>query len=58
MKDAHKGMGITDAQFDAFVEDLQLALDEKGVAEQDKKELLDALAPMKADVVEKHGKKK
>jgi hemoglobin len=58
MKDAHKGMGITDAQFDAVVEDLKLALDEKGVAEQDKSELFAALAPTKADIVEKKGKKK
>jgi len=58
MKDAHKGMGITDAQFDAVVEDLKLALDEKGVSEQDKSELFAAIAPTKADIVEKKGKKK
>ncbi|MGO8999408.1 MAG: group I truncated hemoglobin [Polyangiaceae bacterium] len=58
MKEAHKGMGITDAQFDAVVEDLKLALDEKGVSEQDKSELFAALAPMRADIVEKKGKKK
>ena len=48
MKDAHKGMGITDAQFDDVVEDLKLALDEKGAPEQDKSELFAALAPMRA----------
>jgi hemoglobin len=58
MKDAHKGMGITDGQFDAVVEDLKLALDEKGVSEQDKSELFAAIAPTKADIVEKKGKKK
>jgi hemoglobin len=58
MKDAHKGMGIADAQFDAVVEDLKLALDEKGVSEQDKSELFAALAPMRADIVEKKGRKK
>jgi hemoglobin len=58
MKDAHKGMGIVDAQFDAVVEDLKLALDEKGVSEQDKSELFGALAPMRADIVEKKGKRK
>ena len=58
MKDAHKGMGISDAQFDAVVEDLKLALDEKGVSEQDKSELFAAIAPMKGDIVEKKGKKK
>jgi hemoglobin len=58
MKEAHKGMGIADAQFDAVVEDLKLALDEKGVSEQDKSELFAALAPMRSDIVEKKGKKK
>jgi hemoglobin len=57
MKDAHHGMGVTDAQFDAVIEDLKLALDEKGVSEQDKSELFAALAPTRADIVEK-GKKK
>jgi hemoglobin len=58
MKDAHRGMGITDAQFDDVVEDLKLALDEKGAPEQDKSELFAALAPMRADIVEKKGAKK
>jgi hemoglobin len=58
MGEAHKGMGINDAQFDAVVEDLKLALDEKGATEQDKSELFAALAPMKPDIVEKKGKKK
>jgi hemoglobin len=57
MKEAHKGMGITDAQFDAVVEDLKLALDEKGASEQDKSELFAALAPMRADIVEKSADK-
>jgi hemoglobin len=59
MADAHKGMGINDAQFDAVVEDLKLALDEKGASEQDKSELFAAIAPMKGDiVVDKKAKKK
>jgi hemoglobin len=58
MKEAHKGMGIADAQFDAVVEDLKLAMDEKGASEQDKSELFAALAPMRSDIVEKKGKKK
>ena len=57
MKEAHKGMGIADAQFDAVVEDLKLALDEKGASEQDKSELFAGLAPMRADIVEKSDKK-
>jgi hemoglobin len=58
MLEAHKGMGITDAQFDAVVEDLKLALDEKGAAEQEKSELFAALAPMRTDIVEKPTEKK
>ncbi len=58
MKEAHKGMGIADAQFDAVVEDLKLALDEKGASDQDKAELFAGLAPMRTDIVEKKGKKK
>ena len=58
MKEAHKGMGIADPQFDAVVEDLKLALDEKGASDQDKSDLFAALAPMRTDIVEKKGKKK
>jgi hemoglobin len=58
MRDAHKGMAITEAQFDAVVEDLKLALDEKGVGETDKSELFIAIAPMREDIVEKKTKKK
>ena len=57
MKDAHKGMAITEAQFDAVVEDLQLALDERGVGETEKSELFAAIAPMRDDIVEKKKKK-
>lgn len=58
MKDAHKGMGITDVQFDAVVEDLKLALDEKGVGENEKSELFVVIAPMRDEIVEKKTKKK
>ena len=51
MADAHKALNVTDAQFDAFIEDLKLALDEKGTAEADKNALSTALAPLKADIV-------
>jgi hemoglobin len=52
MKTAHQGMGITDAQFDALVEDLVAALDKFNVPEREKNELLGALGPMRADIVE------
>jgi hemoglobin len=51
MKVAHQGMGITDADFDALVEDLVKALDGAGVAQKEKDELLAILGPMRADMV-------
>ena len=53
MKTAHMGMGITGAQFDALVSDLVGALDKFKVGEKEKGELLGALGPMKAEIVEK-----
>lgn len=52
MKDAHKGMGITEAQWNAFVEDLTIALKTHGVDDALSKELLDAMVQQtKADIV-------
>jgi truncated hemoglobin YjbI len=51
MKTAHKGMGITDADFNALVEDLVKALDKFKVGATEKNELLGALGPMKGDIV-------
>jgi hemoglobin len=51
MKDAHAGMGITGAEFDALVGDLVGALDKFKVPEREKGELLGALGPMKTDIV-------
>jgi hemoglobin len=53
MKSAHEGMGITEADFNALVEDLVGALDRFKVAPDDKQTLLGVLGPMKKDVVEK-----
>jgi hemoglobin len=53
MKDAHAGLGITDADFDALVEALVQALNKNKVGEAEKKELLGLLAPLRKDVVEK-----
>jgi len=52
MKTTHEGMGITEAQFNALVEDLIAALDQFKVPEQEKGELLGLLGPMKSDIVE------
>jgi hemoglobin len=52
MKDAHKGMKISDADFDALAADVVKALDKNKVGEAEKKELLDILGKMRSDVVE------
>jgi hemoglobin len=53
MKSAHAGMGISEADFNALVEDLAGALDKFHVATEDKNTLLGVLGPMKKDIVEK-----
>jgi hemoglobin len=51
MPDEHAGMKITSAQFDAFVGDFQLALEEKQVGKDDEKEFLDQLNLLKDQIV-------
>jgi hemoglobin len=51
MKDAHKGMKITEADFNALVEDLTQSLDKHNVGATEKTELLTALGGMKGDIV-------
>ena len=51
MRSAHAGMGITDAQFNALVEDLVKSLDKFKVPEKEKGELLGILGPMKPSIV-------
>jgi hemoglobin len=53
MKEAHKGLGITDAEFDALVNDLVKALDANKVPKPEQDELLGMLRKMRPDVVEK-----
>ena len=53
MRDAHKGMNITDADFGALVEDLVKSLDKFKVPAKEKNELLSALGGMKGDIVGK-----
>ncbi len=52
MKTTHKGMKVTTAAFNAFVEDLVSALDTFNVPKKEKDELLGILGPMKSDIVE------
>lgn len=53
MKEVHKGMGITDAQFDALAADLKTALDKNGVKPEDRDAVLKAIAATRPDIVEK-----
>lgn len=51
MKTSHAGMGVTEADFNALVEDLVATLDKFKVPEKEKGELLGVLGPMKKDIV-------
>lgn len=51
MKTAHKGMGITDADFNALVEDLTGALNKFKVGKKEQSDLLALLGPLKKDIV-------
>ena len=52
MRTTHDGMAVTGGEFEALVGDLVATLDQFGVGEAEKAELLGALAPMRADIVE------
>ena len=51
MKTAHKGMGITNADFNALVQDLVGALDKFKVPAKEKSDLLALLGPMRPAIV-------
>lgn len=53
MKQAHMGMGVSTADFNALVEDLVGALDKFKVGKAEKDQLLSVLGPMQKDIVEK-----
>lgn len=52
MREAHAGMKVTAAEFDAQVDVLVATLGHFGVAADDQAELLALLAPMRDDIVE------
>jgi hemoglobin len=52
MKAAHKGMKITDAEFDACMADLRQALKKNNVQPNDVKEVLTAVEDKRGDIVE------
>jgi hemoglobin len=51
IKEVHKSMQITPEDFEAMLEVTGKTLNEKGVAEADKKELLEIMASYKGDIV-------
>lgn len=53
MKETHAGMGISEAEFGALVEDLVASLDKFNVPKAEQDELIGALAKMHDDIVEK-----
>ena len=53
MKSAHVGLGISNADFNALVEDLTKALDKFKVGKTEQDQLLGVLGPMRPQIVEK-----
>lgn len=51
MKTAHTGLGITDADWDASVKHLVATLDKFHVPEKEKSDVLNAIGPLKGDIV-------
>ena len=51
MKSLHTGMNITEAQFNALVEDLARSLSQNGVAMKEQQELLSILGSLKNEIV-------
>jgi truncated hemoglobin YjbI len=52
MKEAHKGMNVTDAEFDAFLADLKSIMAFRGMKEIEIQDLLKQLEPTRKDIVE------
>jgi hemoglobin len=52
MRTAHKNMGVTEGEFNAFMEDLVAALNKFNVGATEKNELLNLLTPLKRQIVE------
>lgn len=51
MVDVHAGFDITEADFNALVEDLIAAMDDEGLPVRVQNRLLQRLAPMRADII-------
>jgi hemoglobin len=53
MKTAHKGKNVTETEWQAFAENLGKTFDRFSVPARERKELLELIGPMKADIVGK-----
>lgn len=53
MGDSHKGLKVTNAQFNALAEDLQIAMERHGVPSHVQNKLIAKLAPMQRAIVTK-----
>jgi hemoglobin len=53
MKESHGGLKVTNAQFNALAEDLQVAMERHGVPSAVQNRLVAKLAPMQRDIVTK-----
>ena len=53
MKETHGGLKISNAQFNALTENLQIAMEKNGVASSVANQLVAKLAPMQRDIVTK-----
>jgi hemoglobin len=53
MKEIHDGLSITNAQFNALAEDLQIAMERNGVPSRFQNKLVAKLAPMQRSIVTK-----
>src|ERR671919_884646 len=52
MTQAHTNMGVTNGEFDAFIEDLVAILDDFKVGKSEQDELLSLLNPLRGEIVE------
>jgi hemoglobin len=53
MTEVHAGLKVTNAQFNALTEDLQIAMERQGVPSHVQNKLVAKLAPMQRDIVTK-----
>ena len=56
-KDAFKGLKVTEEQWNAMLEDLKAAMDEKKVGDAEQGDLVSLMAPLKDEIVEVKPKK-